>query len=84
MELQTAAKKTFSQCDGAISSCPGSQPKATCPEYHFSHVCQLKGGNEVKPENVHRSPGICLTTEEDSGKLQLGDSLMKAVRPIVA
>ena len=29
------------------------------------------------PGAVHRSPGICLTTEENLGKRQLGDRLVK-------
>ena len=34
---------------------------------------------------VHRSPGICLTAEENPRKPQLGDRLMKgAVRPVIA
>ena len=28
---------------------------------------------------VHRSPGICLTAEENPRKIQLGDSLMKGL-----
>ena len=31
------------------------------------------------PGAVHRSPGICLTAEENPGKPQLGDSLMKGL-----
>ena len=37
-----------------------------------------KVGNEV------RSSGIYLTAEENSGKPQLGDHLMKAVHPVIA
>ena len=33
---------------------------------------------------VHNSPAIYLTAEENSGKLQLGDRLMKVVRPVIA
>ena len=33
---------------------------------------------------VHRSPGICLTAEENPRKPQLEDSLMKVVRPVIA
>jgi hypothetical protein len=34
---------------------------------------------------VHRSPDFCLTAEENRGKPQLGDLLMKgAVRPVIA
>ena len=36
-----------------------------------------EGNNEVIPGAVHRSPGICLTTEENPGKPQLGDRLRR-------
>ena len=38
-----------------------------------------KGDNEMIPGAVPRSPDIYLTIEENPGKLQLGDRLMKAV-----
>ena len=44
----------------------------------------LKGDNEMIPVAVHRSPGVCLMTEETPGKPQLGVRLMKAVRPFIA
>ena len=43
-----------------------------------------KGVNEVKPGVLHRSPGICLRAVENPEKSQLGDRLMKAVRPVIA
>ena len=36
-----------------------------------------KDGNEMILGAVHRSPGICLTAEENPRILQLGDRLMK-------
>ena len=33
--------------------------------------------NEMIPKTMHRSPGICLIAEENPGKLQLENSLMK-------
>jgi hypothetical protein len=36
------------------------------------------------PGTVHRSPGIYVTAEGNVGKHQLGDSLMKAVRSVIA
>ena len=39
-------------------------------------VANDKGENEMIPGAVHRSPGICLTAEENPGKPQLGDSDM--------
>ena len=40
-------------------------------------VANHKGDNEMIPEAVHRSPGICLTAEENPEKPQLGDCPMK-------
>ena len=34
-----------------------------------------KDDNEMIPGTVHRSPGICLTAEENPGKPELGDRL---------
>ena len=42
-------------------------------------VANDKGDNEMIPEAVHRSPGICLTAEENPRKPQLGDRLMKGL-----
>ena len=36
-------------------------------------VANDKGDNEIILGAVHRSPGICLTTEENPRKPQLGD-----------
>ena len=38
---------------------------------------------EKKPAATHKYPGICLTTNENPGKPQLGDRLMKASRPVI-
>ena len=43
-----------------------------------------KNENEVILAPVHRSLGIYLTAQEKSGKPQLGDRLLKVVRPDVA
>ena len=45
-------------------------------------VANDKGDNEMILGAVHRSPG--LTADENSRKPQLGDRLMKAVRPVIA
>ena len=42
-------------------------------------VANNKGDNENIPGAVHRSPGICLKAEENSGKPQLEDCLMKGL-----
>ena len=39
-------------------------------------VANDKGDDEMILGAVHRSPGICLTAEENPGKPQLGDRLM--------
>ena len=78
MEPWTAAKKAFSQCGGATSSCPGSQPKALAPSVaSVTSVVNNKGDNEMILGAVHRSPGICLTVKENPRKLQLGGHLIK-------
>ena len=41
-----------------------------------------KGDNEMIPGAVHRS-GICLTAEENPGKPQLGDGLMKLLYEVI-
>jgi hypothetical protein len=38
-----------------------------------------KDDNEMIPGAVQRSPGICLTAEENPGKPQLGDRLTKGL-----
>ena len=43
-----------------------------------------KGGNEVKPGVVYRCHGILHTVEENPGKTQLRDNLMKTVRSVIA
>ena len=42
-------------------------------------VANDKGDNEMIPGAVLKSPGICITTEADPGKPQLGDRLMKGL-----
>ena len=42
-------------------------------------VVNDEDGNEMILGAVHRSPGICLTAEENPGKPQLGDRLMKGL-----
>jgi hypothetical protein len=42
-------------------------------------VANDKGDNEIILGAVHRSPGICLTTEENPRKLQQEDRLMKGL-----
>ena len=42
-------------------------------------VTNDKGDNEMIPGAVHRSLSICHTAEENLGKPQLGDHLMKGL-----
>ena len=41
------------------------------------------GDNEMTQKAVHRFASICLAAEENPGKPHLGDSKLKAVRPVV-
>ena len=50
----------------------------TCSESCLS--VNDKGDNEIKLGTVLINPGIYLMTEENPGKPQLGDRLMKAVQ----
>ena len=50
---------------------PSQRPLATS----VTSVANDKGDNEMILGTVHRSPGICLTAEENPRKLQLGDRL---------
>ena len=42
-----------------------------------------EGPNEMILGTVYRSPGIYLTAEENLGKHQQEDRLMRAVRPVI-
>ena len=42
-------------------------------------VANYKGDNEMVPGAVNRSPSICLTTEEKTGKPQIGNHQMKGL-----
>ena len=42
-------------------------------------VANDKGDNEIILGAVHRSPGICLTAEENHRQFQLGERLMKGL-----
>ena len=49
-----------------------------------AHLSADKGDGTMIPGTVHRFPGIYLTAEENPGKPQFGDRLMKAVRLVIA
>ena len=54
---------------------PSQRPLAP----NVTSVANDKDDNEIIPETVHRSPGICLTTEENPGKLHLENRWMKGL-----
>ena len=58
----------------------GRLPRAS----HKSRLSTNNDDNMAKPGVVYRSPGIFLTAEENLGKSQLGDGLMKSMRPVIA
>ena len=55
---------------------PSLAPSVT----RITSVANDKGDDEMMPGPVHRSPGICLTPEENLGKI-LSWTSTKAVRP---
>ena len=55
---------------------PSQRPSAPSVT-SVTSVVNDKGDNEMIPGAAHRSLSICLTTEENPGKPQLGDLLMK-------
>ena len=76
------SKKVLS---GPTSSCPVPNQRPLARASRQSRLStNYKGDNEMIPSSVHRSPSIYLTSEENPGKLQLGDRLMKTVRPGIA
>ena len=75
IEPWAGASKSFKLVWRCTSFSPGSWPKATSPS--VTSVANDKGDNEMIPGAVHRSPGICVTAEENPGISQLGDPLMK-------
>ncbi len=56
-----------------------SQRPLTPSVTSVTSVADDKGDNEMIPVAVHRSPVICLTFEENPGKPQLEDRLMKGL-----
>ena len=70
----------------AVPAAPVRVP-SQCPHPRVSRQSCLsandKGDNEVTTGAVHRSPGISLKAEENPGKSQLRDNLIKAVLPVI-
>ena len=57
---------------------PSQRPLAPS-DASVTSVANDKDDNEMILGSVHRSPGICLTAEENSRKPQLGDRLMNGL-----
>ena len=85
MERCAAAKRALSYCGDTTSSFPGSYRKDTCPECHVSHISRLM----IRVIMVWYGGlctnllGIALVLRKCSGKSQLGDRIVKAVRPVI-
>ena len=64
----------------ALVRIPSQRPLAP----NVTSVAKDKGDNEMIPEAVHRSPGICLTAEENPGKPARKQSDERDMRPVFA
>ena len=64
----------------AVPPAPSLRPLAP----NVTSVPNDKGDYEMISGAFHRSPGIYLTAEGNPRNPQLGDSLMKAVQPVIA
>ena len=63
----------------AVPPAPVRVPSQRLLSPNVRSVTNDEGINEMIRGTVHRSPGICLTAEENPGKSQLGDRLMKGL-----
>ena len=75
-----AAKKLL----GSVALQPApvrvSSQRPLAPSFaSVTSIANDKAGNETILGAVHSSPGICLTSEENPSKPQLGDCLMKGL-----
>ena len=79
--MGAAAKKKI-QNSGAVPQAPVRIPsqRPLAPSVaSVTSVANDKDDNEMTLGAVHRSPGICLTVEENPRKPQLGERLMKGL-----
>ena len=67
------------EANEAVSPVPERVPSQRPHASSVTSVANDKGDNETILRSVHRSPGVCLTAEENNRKLQLGDRLMKGL-----
>ena len=73
MERWAATNKSFKLLSGFLA------------KGHVPRVSRLSANDsDTIPGPVHRSPGIYLRAEENPGKPQLGDRLMKTVRTVIS
>ena len=63
----------------AVPPAPLRVPSQRLLPPNVALVANDKGDNEMIPGAAHRSPGICLTAEENPRKPKLGDRLMKGL-----
>ena len=63
----------------AVPPAPVQVPSQKQLAQSVTLVANDKDDNEMMPGAVHRSPDICLTAEENPGKPQLGDRLIKGL-----
>ena len=73
-------QKTFTLCGGALAPVRVPSQRPLGPSVaSVTSLANDNGDNEMILWAVHRSPGICLTAEENPRKPQLEDHLMKGV-----
>ena len=63
----------------AVAPAPVRVPSQRPFALSVTSVANDKGENDMIPGAVYRSPGICLTADENPGKRQQGDRLMKGL-----
>ena len=85
MEPYALVKKSFKLVWRCYQLLSRFLAKARLPRVsrHSRSVVNNKGDNEMIPEAVHRSPGICLTAEENPRKPRK-PSDEGAVRPVIS
>ena len=81
--LQPKKLHTSVAVPAATVQIPSQRPLALSVT-SVTSVANDKGDNEMILGAVHRYPGICLTAEENPRKPQLGDRLMKRLKPVIA
>ena len=78
MEAWAATKKSC-KAIVAVPPAPVWVPRQRPLAPSFTSVTNDKGDNDMIPGTVHRFSGICLIVEENPGKPQLGNRLLKGL-----